>query len=293
MQLLASTRVISNLLGACRTCTSLVTVGGLLLLACSSEQGTPNNPAGSAGTASTAGAGASSGGSATAGAAAGGISSAGASTTAGQAGTATGGGGTPTTGGAAGTSSGGSGGVSGGAAGAGDTGGVNNEPFALKSSVFKEGDEVPLMYKCAEVPPAGQNISPPLSWGPGPAGTKSYAIVMMHLPTPEHWVIWDIPANVTSLAANIEHQAAPPVPAGSKQSLADLDGFKGSGYLGPCPQAVNSRQSYKFTLYALDVETLPGLSATSSPTQAATAVKAHLVAGSQGVSLTGTQIRTP
>jgi Raf kinase inhibitor-like YbhB/YbcL family protein len=289
LQSFSSKRVISKLQGICRSYTSLVAVGGGLVLACSSE-GTPNHPTGSAGNGTTASAGTASGGSATAGSATGGNSSAGA----GQAGASIGGGGATATGGTGGASGGGGGGaMSGGNAGAGGGGGVTNEPFALKSSAFKEGEEIPLMYKCAEVPPAGQNISPPLSWGPGPTGTKSYAIVMMHLPTPEHWVIWDIPAGVTSLAANVEHQAMPAVPAGSKQSLADLDGFKGSGYLGPCPQAVNSRQSYRFTLYALDVETVPGLSATSSPTQAATAVKAHLVAGSQGVSLTGTQIRTP
>jgi Raf kinase inhibitor-like YbhB/YbcL family protein len=288
--MLPLTQLSSNLLSGQRR-GSLWLTGALLLLACSSGEGTPNTPAGSAGMAPTSGAGTSSGGSATAGSTTGGTS-----TTAGQAGSTTGGGGMTASGGAASTS--GSGGVAvgtagAGGAGAGGAGGVNNEPFALKSSAFEEGEEVPLMYKCAEVPPAGQNISPPLSWGPGPAGTKSYAIVMMHLPSPEHWVIWDIPASVTSLAVNIEHKAAPAEPAGSKQSLADLDGFKGSGYLGPCPQAENQRQSYKFTLYALDVETVPGLSATSSPTQAATAVKAHLVAGSQGVSLTGTQIRTP
>jgi Raf kinase inhibitor-like YbhB/YbcL family protein len=199
----------------------------------------------------------------------------------------------------AGTGTGGAGGVAGGAGGTGGAtgtggaGGVANGPFELKSSAFKEGEQIPLPYKCAEVNPKGQNISPPLSWGPGPAGTKSYAVVLMHLPSPEHWVIWDIPANVTSLPENVEHQAQPAVPAGSKQSLADLDGFMGSGYLGPCPQAPNSVQSYKFTLYALDVDTVPGLTATSSPGQAATAVKAHLVAGSQGVSLTGTQIQIP
>jgi Raf kinase inhibitor-like YbhB/YbcL family protein len=293
LQSFSSKRLIANILGVAQTCIALNTVGGSLLLACSSEGGTPNTPAGSAGTAATAGTGASSGGSVTAGSATGGNSSAGTGTTAGQPGTMNGGGGVTSTAGSGGASGGGSAAVSGGAAGAGGAGGVNNEPFALKSSVFKEGEEIPLMYKCAEVTPTGQNISPPLSWGPGPAGTKSYALVMMHLPTPEHWVLWDIPVGVTSLAANVEHQAMPAVPAGSRQSLADLDGFKGSGYLGPCPQAVNSRQSYQFTLYALDVETVPGLSATSSPTQAATAVKAHLVAGSQGVSLTGTQIRTP
>ena len=172
-------------------------------------------------------------------------------------------------------------------------GGAANAPFSLTSSAFTEGDEIPLKYKCMNVNPKGQNISPPLSWGPGPMGTKSYAVVLTHVPSPEHWVLWDIPANVTLLPENIEHAAQPATPAGSKQSLANLDGFSGSGYLGPCPQAANSRQSYKFTVYALDVEQVPGLSATSTPTQAATAVKAHLVPGSQGVSLTGTQIQTP
>lgn len=180
----------------------------------------------------------------------------------------------------------------GGASGGGGAGGANNAPFALTSSAFEEGEEIPLKHKCAEVNPVGQNLSPPLSWGPGPAGTMSYAIVLEHVPTPEHWVIWDIPANVFSLAENVEHAAAPAVPAGSKQSLVDLDGFQGSGYLGPCPQAVNSVQSYRFTLYAIDVATLPGLSATSSPPAAAAVVKQHVLAGTQGKTLTGTQIRT-
>ncbi|HEX2871426.1 MAG TPA: YbhB/YbcL family Raf kinase inhibitor-like protein [Polyangiaceae bacterium] len=280
--------------------TSLVLSGGLLLLACSSGEGTPSAPTGSAGSFSSAGNASGAGNSAGANGSSAGTSAGGTSVGSnaagsnaagsGQAGTTTAGtGGTPATqGGASGAS--GSGGTAGGSAG---TGGGVAEPFALKSTAFKEAEQVPLKYKCAEVNPKGENISPPLSWGPGPAGTKSYAIVMMHLPNPEHWTIWDIPANVTSLPENVEHAAMPPVPAGSKQSLVDLDGFKGSGYLGPCPQAVNSVQSYRFTLYALDVETVPGLSATSTPTQAAAAVKAHLVAGSQGVSLTGTQIRMP
>jgi len=272
---------------------SLAGLTGLLLAACSSgDGGTPNAPAGSAGSTATAGTATASAGAAGS-APTGGSSTAGSGTSGSSQGGSTAGAGGSTGGsaGAAGTS--GSGGAAGSSAGGGGgSAGGNNEPFALTSAAFKEGEEVPLMYKCAEVNPKGQNISPPLSWGPGPAGTKSYAIVMAHSPTPEHWVIWDIPASVTALAENVEHAAQPAVPAGSKQSLADLDGFKGSGYLGPCPQAVNSRQNYVFTLYALDVEAVPGLSATSSPTQAATAVKAHLVAGSKGVTLTGTQIRT-
>jgi Raf kinase inhibitor-like YbhB/YbcL family protein len=271
---------------------SLAALGGFILAACSSSDGSPNGSTGGAGAATTAGTTSTAGAAGTGGASVAG--SAGSVTTAGagQAGAATGGGGGSAAG-TGGASGGGSGGMSSGAGGGGTggAGGMSNEPFALKSTAFKEGDEIPLKYKCDKVNPVGQNISPPLSWGPGPAGTKSYAIVLMHLPSPEHWVIWDIPASVLSLPENVEHKAQPAVPAGSKQSLANLDGFQGSGYLGPCPQAVNSRQDYKFTLYALDVDTVPGLTATSNPTEAATAVKAHLVAGSQGVSLIGNQIR--
>jgi Raf kinase inhibitor-like YbhB/YbcL family protein len=288
--MLSAKQLVSKRLGRRSTLISLFMIGGVVLGACSGED-TRNDPTGVAGSMAPAGAGTSNAGAAgsigAGGAGVAGISSASGASQSGS---------TAAGSSNAGAATGGSGGVAGsagGTGGTGGTGGVAIGPFELKSSAFKEGEQIPLPYKCAEVNPKGQNISPPLSWGPGPVGTKSYAVVLMHLPSPEHWVIWDIPASVTSLPENIEHQAQPAVPTGSKQSLANLDGFTGSGYLGPCPQAPNSVQSYKFTLYALDVDTVPGLTATSSPAQAATAVKAHLVAGSQGVSLTGTQIQIP
>ena len=276
--------------------TSLVLLSGAFVVACSSAENSPSNAAGgaSAGAAPSAGAAGSSGTGAGVAGSAGGAGTSGASqggapaggTSGSSGGSAAGVGGTA---GVAGSVAGGGGN----AGGAGGAAGAANAPFALTSTAFKEGEQIPLKNKCPNVNPKGQNMSPPLSWGPGPVGTKSYAVVLMHVPSPEHWVLWDIPASVTSLPENIEHAAQPAVPAGGKQSLANLDGFNGSGYLGPCPQAPNATQSYTFTLYALDVETLPGLTATSSPTAAATAVKAHLVTGSHGASLTGTQIQTP
>ena len=269
---------------------SVLALGCFLAAACSSGGTDTSHSLGGAGSAPTASAGSSAAGTSNAGGtgAGGSSSSSGASPGGAEGGGAAGiAGGGVTGGGASGT---GGANASGGASG---SGGDANASFTLTSSAFKEGDEIPLKYKCMNVNPKGQNVSPPLSWGPGPAGTKSYAVVLMHVPSPEHWVLWDIPASVTSLPENIEHVAQPAAPAGSKQSLANLDGFNGSGYLGPCPQAANSRQSYKFSVYALDVEQVPGLSATSTPTAAAAAVKAHLVTGSQGVSLTGTQIQTP
>ncbi len=49
---------------------------------------------------------------------------------------------------------------------------------------------------------AGVNTSPAMSWTAGPAGTLSYAVVLTDtFQNAAHWVIWDIPSTVTSLAA--------------------------------------------------------------------------------------------
>ena len=90
------------------------------------------------------------------------------------------------------------------------TGAVANaaEPFTLMSSTFKDG--TPLQQKNAgnrkDNPNCvGENVSPPLAWSNPPAGTKSFALVMVD---PEgrgglsviHWVAYGIPASVTGFA---------------------------------------------------------------------------------------------
>ena len=45
--------------------------------------------------------------------------------------------------------------------------------FAITSSAFAEGAEIPVKYACD-----GQNISPPLDWIQSPAGTASFAMIM-------------------------------------------------------------------------------------------------------------------
>jgi phosphatidylethanolamine-binding protein (PEBP) family uncharacterized protein len=187
-----------------------------------------------------------------------------------------------------------------GTAGQGGAGGGATGPFTLTSSAFTAGMEIPLEFKCTNVPPAGMNHSPPLSWTPGPAGTMSYAITLNHNPTGDnsaHWALWDIPATTTSIAANVEHVAMPAMPAGSKQAGQMLDGFTGVGYQGPCPQAVNSRQTYRFTVWALRVATLPnaispGTSSNSSTVAAQTAIKTAALPNG-AATLDGTQIQMP
>jgi Raf kinase inhibitor-like YbhB/YbcL family protein len=75
---------------------------------------------------------------------------------------------------------------------------------------------------------AGANLkgagSPPLTWTPGPKGTKSYAVIMQDIGNSEenptgfpHWTILDIPASVTKLPAAIpEGMKVPGVP-GARQ----------------------------------------------------------------------------
>lgn len=100
------------------------------------------------------------------------------------------------------------------------------------------------------------NNSPALNWTGVPAGTMSFAVVLQDLSNMQaHWVLWNIPATATGLAANVDKtDATPPVPMGSQQ----CNNFgAGDGYFGPGSEC----NVYEFIVYALSV-------ATFSPTQA-------------------------
>lgn len=153
------------------------------------------------------------------------------------------------------------------AAGTGGTSGTG--PFELGSSAFSEGGTIPEKYECNSADSGAQNISPPLAWGPGPAGTESYAIVMRDLDFGNgfiHWVIWDIPKTTLSIPENIEHVYQPSMPAGAKQAI-----FAGVvyGYFGPCSPGVNT---YELTLYALPEAVLPGVDQNSTKQAVAAAI---------------------
>jgi Raf kinase inhibitor-like YbhB/YbcL family protein len=140
-------------------------------------------------------------------------------------------------------------------------------PFALTSSVFGEGEVIALMYRCRT-----ENLSPPLAWTPGPAGTRSYAVTMNHMNS-MHWALWDIPVDTTALPLDIAKVALPPTPAGAKQARPNVDGSTWYGYSGPCPMSAN--REYTFTVYALDVATLPGVTPDSPIRAVVDALAAH------------------
>ncbi len=104
----------------------------------------------------------------------------------------------------------------------------------------------------------GKNISPQLKWENAPEGTRSFAVTVYDPDAPSgsgwwHWLIFDIPKNVTSLkagAGNIESGLAP------KGAVQSVTSFGVAGYGGACPPQGDSAHRYLFTVYALKVDKL-------------------------------------
>lgn len=264
-------------------------IGLVFLLACGDDADTADG-AGAAGSASSAGATGTS--EPTASTAAGPASTSGSTGTAGDGGSAGAdiGGGNAAGGGAGGGDStggadagGGSGGIGSGETGGGDTSGGSSDtggggdalPFALSSPAFDDLGPIPAIYQCENQ--GGANISTPLAWTPGPAGTMSYAVIMTDVDIGGgilHWVIWDIPADVLALPENVEQVHEPSVPSGAEQ--APFNGLIGySGYFGPCTPPVDR---YEFVVYAVDATSVAGLDEDSTIEDAAAAIEAQQIA---------------
>ena len=102
----------------------------------------------------------------------------------------------------------------------------------------------------------GQNVSPALNWTGAPAGTKSFAVTAYDPDAPTgsgwwHWVIYNIPADATGLAAGAGNGRN--APRGSQEGNTD---FGNKGYGGPCPPIGDKPHHYHFTVYALKVDKL-------------------------------------
>lgn len=140
-------------------------------------------------------------------------------------------------------------------------------PFKLTSSEITEGASFPADNTCT-----GKNRSPSLAWGPGPAGTKSYAVVLNDTTISFlHAITYDIPADVLALPANLQAAYAPAEPAGAHTTK----NYKGQfGYAGPCPP---NEHVYEFVLYALDVAKLPDGAQDLALADAETAIQAHML----------------
>ena len=128
--------------------------------------------------------------------------------------------------------------------------------FVLTSPTIKPGatlteDQVFNGFGCT-----GKNLSPALKWTPGPKGTKSYAVTLYDPDAPTgsgwwHWVVYNIPASVTDLAAGTGDTSGKFLPAGAVQGRTD---YGSHGFGGACPPQGNKPHRYIFTVHALKIE---------------------------------------
>lgn len=118
----------------------------------------------------------------------------------------------------------------------------------ITSPAFEHGESIPRRYTCE-----GDDVSPPLEWSGVPKGTKSLTLIVDDPDAPDpaapkrvwvHWVLYDIPPDVTELLEGIGGTDLPP------GTLAGLNDWKKVSYGGPCPPI--GRHRYFFKLYALD-----------------------------------------
>jgi Raf kinase inhibitor-like YbhB/YbcL family protein len=129
--------------------------------------------------------------------------------------------------------------------------------FTLTSPDFAQGATLAAAQVFNGFGCSGGNLSPALAWSNPPAGTKSFALLVHDPDAPTgsgwwHWVVYDIPANVSSLPAGAGDPKKSLLPPGSQQGRTD---FGTVGYGGPCPPPGKPHRYY-FRLYALKVAKL-------------------------------------
>jgi len=138
----------------------------------------------------------------------------------------------------------------------------------VTSSAFEEGEMIPAEYTAD-----GRNISPPLEWSPGPEGTKSIALINDDPDAPMgtwvHWVVYNIPPDVTSLEENVLPEET--LPNGAVHGTTD---FGRIGYGGPAPPSGTHR--YFFKVYVLD--TMLDLPTGATKGQVEEAMNGHILA---------------
>lgn len=139
-------------------------------------------------------------------------------------------------------------------------------PMSLSSTSFADGGVIPDKYSMLATAP----VSPAFAWTNAPAATVSFAIILHDVdslprkgfPDNLHWLIFNIPAAVTSLAEGVAAQ--PQSPDGTIQGL---NGSRKVGYLPLGARIVYHH--YVAELFALDSKLALGPDATRADVLAA------------------------
>jgi len=135
------------------------------------------------------------------------------------------------------------------------------EKLTVRSSAFAHNGSIPKKYTCD-----GDGINPPLTVEDVPKEAQSLALIMDDPDAPngtfDHWIVWNIPANISKIGENM-------VPG-----LEGMNSARKKGYTSPCPPSGTHR--YFFKMYALDTELSLGVNSFKRDLELA--LQGHVVA---------------
>ena len=191
--------------------------------------------------------------------------------------------------------------------------------LTINVSGFSRNTTIPSAYAyCTANGPGktkpGGNRNPEIRWNDAPAGTKSFALIVVDKDVPAsfddanrdnrtipvdaprrdfyHWVLINIPARINFIAEGADSQMATNT---GKPALETTYGRNGQndfatimngpfgGYDGPCPPWNDLRvHNYHFQLYALDVANL-NLGNGFNGKQAMEAITPHIIAQNEWI----------
>lgn len=146
---------------------------------------------------------------------------------------------------------------------------INSQELIILSPSFEDNENIPVKFVCTNQ--GGQNTSPQLAWSTPPEGTESIVLIMDDPDAPgsfTHWVLFNIPADVTGLAEGLPTQNIL-----ENGGLHGRNGLGSNGYFGPCPPS--GIHGYKFRIYAIDI--MLTLDSRASKQDVLTAINGHIL----------------
>ncbi len=130
--------------------------------------------------------------------------------------------------------------------------------FALSSPEIQAGGMIPASFEFNGFGCSGENKSPVLQWRGAPQGTRSFAVTVYDPDAPTgsgwwHWLVINIPADVTELPGNAGVPNSSTLPKTARQIRND---YGVNAWGGVCPPPGDAPHRYVFTVHALTVDML-------------------------------------
>lgn len=149
--------------------------------------------------------------------------------------------------------------------------------FTVTSDDVADGEQMPATF--AHSSAGGDDLSPHLAWSGFPDETAGFAVTCFDPDAPTgsgwwHWLLLDLPADVTSLARGAGAADGSGLAAGAWQLT---NSYGAAAYGGAAPPPNDYPHKYLFAVHSLDVASL-GIDASVSQEIAGFNLTAHTIA---------------